>query len=230
VRGLRAERSSAGNLLHALLERQATILQPAQPPLPMGGATVVVLHDAPMGTLEAVWEAEAARAREESPRGRQAVTPASLFARFQLLYPSCGSDGDALAAALEGPACAAAAAQQRAATAAAMRAPPPLKGADAAAVSVLPLLLLALVMMALSMRGGGGVGGAPPPLKGGVGGARARPPPDKAEPTPDAEQSPPDKAEPTPDAEQRPTPQERKGKGRSGSIKRTPPTDPPKTK
>jgi hypothetical protein len=170
VRGLRAEGSSAGNLLHALQERVVPILQPPQPPLPMGGATVVVLHSDTKDSLEAQWEAEEAARRRAAGRGSpQALTPASLFARFQL-HPSCGTDGEALAAALNSDSCRAEVAAAAAAAAAAQ--PPRAAAAGADGVPVPAIALLALLMLLFFvMRTSGGSSSSSssaPPLSGGA--------------------------------------------------------------
>ena len=170
VRGLRAEGSSAGNLLHALQERVVPILQPPQPPLPMGGATVVVLHIDTKDSLEAAWEAEEAARRRAAGRGSpQALTPASLFARFQL-HPSCGTDGEALAAALNSDSCRAEVVAAAAAAAAAAR-PPRAAAAGAGGVPVPAIALLALLLLlffVMRTSGGSSSSSSAPPLSGGA--------------------------------------------------------------
>jgi hypothetical protein len=141
VRGLREDAACAsGNLLHALLERQVTILQD---PLPMRLATVVVLHTAPASELKAQWEVD--------PDARKCITPTSLFARFQLRDSSC-LEASALAAC---PTVAAAV---------------PRGGVSQGGFQDgAPLLLLLLVAaLAAMFLGSGSDVAAPPPLKGGA--------------------------------------------------------------
>ena len=163
VKGVRAQLSAASNLLQALLgQPTATILTPAEPPLPVGRATVLALTTLPKGELERLWVAAEAAAR---PRGgARLYSPESTLARFQVA-PECSSGGAALSAALDGgAACVLQQRQARAAAAAAAAAPraggsAAEGGGFASPLAVVLLLLLAALLFARSGGGGSGGGG-----------------------------------------------------------------------